>query len=86
MMTPITVTKQQPLRGVVVSSKMDKTVVVLIETKVKHPLYHKFMVKRKKIVAHDETNQCVLGATVLVSQTKPISKTKSWIVQAIVQN
>ena len=78
--------KQQPLRGVVVSNKMDKTVVVLIETKVKHPLYHKFMVKRKKVVAHDEANSCVVGDHVLVVQTKPISKTKSWFVQNIVQN
>ncbi len=78
--------KQQPLRGVVLSSKMNKTVVVLIETKVKHPLYHKFLVKRKKIVAHDDANSCVLGDHVLVVQTKPISKTKSWLVQSIVQN
>ena len=77
---------QQPQRGVVVSIKMDKTVVLLIETKVKHPRYHKFMVKRKKIVAHDEANSCVLGDHVLVVQTKPISKTKSWMVQAIVQH
>lgn len=85
MTTPIE-KKQQPLRGVVVSSKMDKTAIVLIETKVKHLLYHKFIVKRKKIVAHDETNSCVLGDHVLVTQTKPISKTKSWIVQSIVHN
>lgn len=77
---------QQPQRGVVVSIKMDKTVVLLIETKVKHPRYHKFMVKRKKIVAHDEANSCVLGDHVLVVQTKPLSKTKSWMVQAIVQH
>ena len=85
-MTKTVEKKQQPLRGVVVSSKMDKTVIVLIETKVKHPLYHKFLVKRKKIVAHDEVNSCVLGDHVLVVQTKPISKTKSWLVQSIVQN
>lgn len=77
--------KPQPQRGVVVSNKMDKTVVVLIETKVKHPLYHKFVVKRKKIVAHDDTNQCQVGDHVLVTQSKPISKTKSWVVQSVVE-
>ena len=83
-MTNPTEKKQQPLRGVVVSSKMDKTAIVMIETKVKHPLYHKFMVKRKKIVAHDEANSCALGDHVLVSQSKPMSKTKSWVVTDLV--
>ena len=64
--------------GVVVSDKMDKTVVVAVERKEKHPLYGKFVKKTTKFVAHDEKNECGVGDTVLIMETRPLSKTKNW--------
>lgn len=64
--------------GVVASSKMDKTVTVLIERKLKHPIYGKFVKKSKKFFVHDEKNECTEGDTVKITETKPISKNKSW--------
>ena len=64
--------------GVVTSDKMDKSIVVAQVTKVKHPLYGKFVLKTKKFVAHDETNDCNIGDTVKISETRPLSKTKCW--------
>ena len=64
--------------GRVVSNKMDKTVTVLIERKVKHPLYGKFIRRSTKVHAHDENNVCNEGDTVIVEQCRPISKTKTW--------
>ena len=64
--------------GVVTSNKMDKSIVVAQVTKVKHPLYGKFVSKTKKFVAHDETNDCNIGDTVRISETRPLSKTKCW--------
>ena len=64
--------------GQVISSKMDKTITVLIERKVKHPLYKKFIKRSTKIKAHDEQNQCVEGDKVRIQETRPISKNKSW--------
>ena len=66
------------LSGRVVSDKMDKTIVVLIERKVKHPLYGKYMKRSKKIHVHDESNNANIGDTVLISSTRPLSKTKSF--------
>ena len=66
------------LEGRVVSSAMDKTITVLIERRVKHPLYGKFMRRSTKIHAHDETNSCNQGDLVRVEQCRPLSKTKSW--------
>jgi small subunit ribosomal protein S17 len=66
------------LEGRVTSSAMDKTVTVLIERRVKHPLYGKFMRRSTKIHAHDETNSCNDGDLVRVEQCRPLSKTKSW--------
>jgi small subunit ribosomal protein S17 len=66
------------LEGRVVSSAMDKTVTVLIERRVKHPLYGKFMRRSTKIHAHDEANSCNEGDLVRVEQCRPLSKTKSW--------
>ena len=71
--------------GVVVSSKMDKTVVVAVERKEKHPLYGKFVKKTTKFVAHDEKNECGEGDTVLIMETRPLSKTKNWRVEKIVE-
>ena len=72
-------------QGVVVSSKMDKTVVVAVERKEKHPLYGKFVKKTTKFVAHDEKNECGVGDTVAIMETRPLSKTKRWRVVEIVE-
>ena len=71
--------------GVVVSDKMDKTVVVAVERKEKHPLYGKFVKKTTKFVAHDEKNECGVGDTVLIMETRPLSRTKNWRVVNIVE-
>ena len=67
------------LQGVVVSDKRDKTVTVLVERRVMHPLYKKFIKRSKRYQAHDETNSAKVGDTVRIIETRPISKTKSWI-------
>lgn len=71
--------------GVVVSSAMDKTVVVAIKDKAKHPLYKKTINKTKKLKAHDENNECGVGDTVLVAETRHISKDKCWRLVEIVE-
>ena len=65
-------------RGVVVSDKMSKTIVVLLEDRVKHPLYGKVVTQSKKVKAHDETNQAGIGDLVLISETRPLAATKNW--------
>ena len=67
------------LQGVVVSDKRDKTVTVLVERRVMHPLYKKFIKRSKRYQAHDETNSAKVGDTVRIIETRPISKTKSWV-------
>ncbi len=64
--------------GLVVSNKMDKSIVVAVERKVKHPIYGKFVKKTTKFKAHDEENTCGIGDTVLIMETRPLSKTKNW--------
>jgi len=64
--------------GVVVSDKMDKTIVVAIETMIAHPLYHKRIKRTTKFKAHDENNECNIGDTVLIMETRPLSKDKRW--------
>lgn len=64
--------------GLVVSNKMDKSVVVTVERKVKHPIYGKFVKKTTKFMAHDEKNECGIGDTVLIMETRPLSKNKNW--------
>lgn len=64
--------------GKVVSNKMDKTITVLIERRVKHPVYGKYITRSSRIHAHDESNQCGLGDTVTVAESRPISKSKTW--------
>lgn len=66
------------LKGVVVSDKMDKTVVVKVERQVKHPLYKKFIWRSKKYSAHDEANNFKIGDKVSIRECRPLSKTKSW--------
>lgn len=70
------------LQGVVVSDKMDKTVVVRVERRVMHPIYKKFIRRSKKYHAHDENNQCKIGDTVRICECRPISKSKTWEVLA----
>ncbi|KPU83580.1 30S ribosomal protein S17 [Psychromonas sp. PRT-SC03] len=76
--------KTRTLQGKVISAKMDKSIVVVIERKVKHPLYGKFMKRTTKIHTHDETNQCSEGDLVKISECRPLSKTKSWTLAEIV--
>lgn len=71
------------LTGKVVSAKMDKTIVVLVERFVKHPRYGKFVRSSIKVHAHDAENKCNLGDVVVVSESKPLSKTKKWVLDSI---
>jgi len=71
--------------GVVTSNKMDQTVTVLLERKIKHPLYKKYVKKSTKIHAHDADNQCSEGDVVKIAECKPMSKTKSWKVVEIMK-
>ena len=71
--------------GGVVSDKMDKTIVVAVERKEKHPLYGKFVKKTTKFVAQDEKNECGIGDTVRIMETRPLSKTKNWRLVEIVE-
>jgi small subunit ribosomal protein S17 len=71
--------------GVVTSNKMDKSIVVAQVTRVKHPLYGKFVLKTKKFHAHDETNDCNIGDTVKIMETRPLSKTKCWRLVEIIE-
>ena len=71
--------------GVIVSAKMDKTVVVAIKERVKHPLYGKIINRTKTFKAHDEQNECGIGDTVRVVETRPLSKDKRWRVVEIVE-
>ena len=64
--------------GKVVSDKMDKTITVLIERRVKHPIYGKYMIRSSKLHAHDENNECKDGDLVTIVETRPYSKTKTW--------
>ncbi|MRX45618.1 30S ribosomal protein S17 [Pedobacter puniceum] len=64
--------------GLVVSNKMDKSIVVSVERKVKHPIYGKFVKTTTKFMAHDEKNDCGIGDTVLIMETRPLSKNKNW--------
>ena len=71
--------------GKVISNKMDKTIVVAIEDRVKHPLYGKVVKKTYKLKAHDENNECNIGDTVTVMETRPLSKDKRWRLVEIVE-
>ena len=71
--------------GVVISDKMDKTITVAAKYKERHPIYGKFVTKTKKYHAHDEKNECGMGDTVRIMETRPLSKTKRWRVVEIVE-
>ncbi len=70
--------KIRTVQGRVVSNKMDKTITVLIERRVKHPLYGKYLSKSSKLKAHDEENTCNIGDVVTIAESRPLSKSKSW--------
>ena len=72
--------------GKVVSNKMDKTITVLIERRVKHPVYGKYITRSSKIHAHDEQNTCGMGDTVTVAESRPLSKTKTWKLVEVVES
>ena len=71
--------------GKVVSNKMDKTIVVAIENRVKHPLYKKIVKETYKLKAHDQNNECIIGDSVMVMETRPLSKDKRWRLVEIVE-
>lgn len=77
--------KIRTLMGKVVSNKMDKSIVVLTERRVKHALYGKFVSKSTKIHAHDEDNKCSIGDIVTIRECRPVSKTKSWTLVEVVE-
>ncbi|MCO1334282.1 30S ribosomal protein S17 [Microbulbifer sp. OS29] len=76
---------KRTLTGKVVSDKMDKTITVLIERRVKHPIYGKIVNKSTKLKAHDENNDCSIGDVVIIEESRPLSKSKSWALQKIVE-
>jgi len=73
------------LVGTIVSDKMDKTVTVLVERWVKHNLYHKYVKRQAKYAAHDESNACSVGDRVLITESRPLSRTKRWRISRIVE-
>ncbi len=72
-------------QGSVISNSMDKSVVVLVERKVKHKLYGKYIRRRVKYMAHDAANECNVGDTVLIEECRPLSRNKRWLVRTIVE-
>lgn len=77
--------ERQTLQGLVVSDKMDKTVVVEVERTVMHPLYQRYLRRRKKYHAHDEANDCKVGDQVTIMSCRPLSRTKRWRVSEVVR-
>ena len=78
-------TVERTLTGKVVSNSRDKTIAVLVERKVRHPIYKKYIKRTTKVHAHDEKNECGLGDVVRVSESKPFSKTKNWALVEVVE-
>ena len=73
------------LVGQVVSNRMDKTISVMVERRVEHPLYRKYVKKLTKLLAHDENNECGEGDTVAIEECRPLSKNKSWRLQRVIE-
>lgn len=78
-------TKIRTVTGRVISNKMDKSITVLVERKVKHPLYGKYMKRSTKLHAHDANNECQMGDTVAIAECRPISKLKNWRLVQVVE-
>jgi small subunit ribosomal protein S17 len=77
--------RTRQVQGRVVSDKMDKTITVLVERRVKHPVYGKYITRSSKVHAHDEDNTAGIGDTVLVAESRPLSKTKTWALVEVVE-
>ncbi len=77
--------EKRTVTGRVVSNKMDKTITVLVERKVKHPVYGKYIKRSTKLHAHDASNECNEGDLVTISECRPLSKSKTWTLEAIVE-
>lgn len=77
--------KKREVNGTVISDKMDCTVVVQVERLVKHPLYKKYIRRRNKFMAHDKDNACQIGDRVMITETRPLSKSKRWRVSRIIE-
>ena len=75
--------KTKTREGIVVSDKMDKTVVVMVERLVQHPKYKKYLKRRTKVKAHDESNGCTTGDRVVIAESRPLSRDKRWRVQSV---
>jgi small subunit ribosomal protein S17 len=78
--------RTRTVTGKVVSNKMDKTITVMTERRVKHPVYGKYITRSSKLHAHDEKNECGIGDTVVVAETRPISKSKCWKLMEVVES
>ena len=85
MDTNVQKANKQTLQGIVVSDKMEKTIIVAVEYTRPHPLYKKAMKRTSKFAAHDEQNLCKIGDIVRIEETRPLSKTKRWIVREIIK-
>jgi len=83
-MTEAAKTTARTINGKVVSDKMDKSITVMVERRVKHPVYGKYVTRSTKLHAHDENNECNIGDVVTIQETRPLSKTKSWKLVSIV--
>lgn len=83
--TPVVRNLRKTRTGVVSSNKMDKTITVNVERKIKHPLYGKFLKKTTKFHAHDEKNECSIGDTVKIMEARPMSKTKRWRLVEVIE-
>ena len=77
--------RTRQVQGRIVSDKMDKTITVLVERRVKHPVYGKYITRSSKVHAHDEDNTAGIGDTVLVAESRPLSKTKTWALVEVVE-
>lgn len=74
---------ERTVTGKVISNKMQKTITVLVERRVKHPIYGKYITRSTKLHAHDEANECNMGDEVTIKETRPLSKTKTWALKSI---
>ncbi|MBN1573432.1 MAG: 30S ribosomal protein S17 [Deltaproteobacteria bacterium] len=77
--------KRRTLTGMVVSDKMDKTIVVEVQRKLMHPIYKKFINKRKRYMAHDSENQCGIGDKVVILESRPLSRKKRWVLREVLE-
>ena len=77
--------KKRQLVGIIVRDKMEKSVIVLVERLIKHKMYHKYIKRCSKYAAHDKNNECRLGDKVLITESRPLSKTKKWRVSSIIE-